>query len=92
MRCSFSRSRPVLRSGRSSERIGSAELAGVRRQREEWAREASRLFARGKVEEALDAYAREGRIFAAESRADVVERIVADWTDARRDLNPEHCR
>ncbi|EHS52937.1 conjugal transfer protein, partial [Rhizobium sp. PDO1-076] len=69
-----------------SERIGSAELAGVRRQREEWAREASRLFARGKVEEALDAYAREGRIFAAESRADVVDRIVADWTDARRDL------
>lgn len=69
-----------------SERIGSAELAGVRRQREEWAREASRLFARGKVEEALDAYAREGRIFAAESRADVVARIVADWTDARRDL------
>jgi len=69
-----------------SERIGSAELAGVRRQREEWAREASRLFARGKVEEALDVYAREGRIFAAESRADVVERIVADWTNARRDL------
>ena len=69
-----------------SGRIGTAELAGVRRQREEWAREASRLFARGKVEEALDAYAREGRIFAAESRADVVERIVADWTDARRDL------
>jgi Ti-type conjugative transfer relaxase TraA len=69
-----------------SERIGPAELAGVRRQREEWAREASRLFAHGKVEEALDSYAREGRIFAAESRADVVERIVADWTDARRDL------
>ncbi len=69
-----------------SERIGSAELAGVRRQREEWAHEASRLFARGKVEEALDAYAREGRIFEAERRADVVERIVADWTDARRDL------
>lgn len=68
------------------ERIGAAELAGVRRQREEWAREASRLFARGKVEEALDAYAREGRIFEANSRAEVVERIVADWTDARRDL------
>ncbi|TXI05398.1 MAG: Ti-type conjugative transfer relaxase TraA, partial [Rhizobium sp.] len=69
-----------------AERIGSAELAGVRRQREEWAREASRLFARGKVEEALDAYAREGRIYEAESRADIVERIVADWADARRDL------
>nr|WP_210279690.1 Ti-type conjugative transfer relaxase TraA [Rhizobium metallidurans] len=69
-----------------AERIGSAELAGVRRQREDWAREASRLFARGKVEEALDVYAREGRIFEAESRADIVERIVIDWADARRGL------
>lgn len=66
-----------------TERIGSAELAGVRRQREEWAREASRLFARGKVEEALDAYAGQGRIFEAESRAEVVARIVADWREAR---------
>jgi len=66
-----------------AERIGSAELAGVRRQHEGWAREASRLFARGKVEEGLDAYAREGRIVEAESRTDVVERIVADWSDAR---------
>ena len=69
-----------------SERNGSAELAGVRRQREEWAREASRLFARGKVEEGLDAYAQRGHIVEAESRAEAVERIVADWTRARRDL------
>lgn len=69
-----------------SERIGFAELAGVRRQREQWAREASRLFARGKVEEGLDAYAQNGRIVEAETRAGLVERIVTDWTDARRDL------
>ncbi|HCL63611.1 MAG TPA: Ti-type conjugative transfer relaxase TraA [Rhizobium sp.] len=69
-----------------SERIGSAELAGVRRQREEWARVASRLFARGKVEEGLDAYAQRGHIVETENRAEVVERIVADWTSARRDL------
>ncbi|UVC12475.1 Ti-type conjugative transfer relaxase TraA (plasmid) [Rhizobium sp. TH2] len=69
-----------------SERVGFAELAGVRRQRDEWAREASRLFARGKVEEGLDAYAQHGRIAAAETRAEIVSRIVADWTDARRDL------
>ncbi|MBZ9761738.1 Ti-type conjugative transfer relaxase TraA [Mesorhizobium sp. CA8] len=69
-----------------SERIGFAELAGVRRQREQWAREASRLFARGKVEEGLDAYAQQGRLVEAETRADLVERIVADWIDARRDL------
>ena len=69
-----------------AERIGFAELAGVRRQRERWARHASRLFARGKVEEGLDAYAQQGRVVEAESRSAGVERIVADWTDARRDL------
>jgi len=69
-----------------SERIGFVELAGVRRQREHWARDASRLFARGQVEEGLDAYAQQGRIIQAETRAELVERIVADWTDARRDL------
>lgn len=69
-----------------SERIGFAELAGVRRQLEQWAREASRLFARGKVEEGLDAYAQNGRIVEAATRAGIVERIVADWTRARRDL------
>lgn len=67
-----------------TERIGFAELAGVRRQRELWARDASRLFARGKVEEGLDAYAREGRIVEAETRAEIIDRIVVDWTDARR--------
>ncbi|HEV7247567.1 MAG TPA: Ti-type conjugative transfer relaxase TraA [Shinella sp.] len=69
-----------------AERIGSAELAGVRRQREGWARDASQLFARGKVEEGLDAYAQHGRIFEAEDRVEVVERIVADWSEAREQL------
>ncbi|WP_439632431.1 Ti-type conjugative transfer relaxase TraA, partial [Shinella sp.] len=68
-----------------SERIGSAELAGVRRQREGWARDASRLFARGKVEEGLDAYAQRGRIVEAEKRVEVVKRIVADWSAAREE-------
>jgi Ti-type conjugative transfer relaxase TraA len=67
-----------------SERVGFAELAGVRRQRDAWAREASRLFARGKVEEALDAHASHGRLVEAETRADIIGRIVADWTDARK--------
>ncbi|WP_373414576.1 Ti-type conjugative transfer relaxase TraA [Ensifer aridi] len=69
-----------------TERIGFAELAGVRRQRDEWARDASRLLARGKVEEGLDAYAQHGRIVETETRAEIIGRIVADWTDARRDL------
>lgn len=68
-----------------TERIGFAELAGVRRQREAWARDASRLFARGKVEEGLDAYAQKGHIIEAERRAEVIERLVADWSDGRRE-------
>ncbi|RVH17405.1 Ti-type conjugative transfer relaxase TraA, partial [Sinorhizobium meliloti] len=69
-----------------TERIGFAELAGVRRQRDAWARDASRLFARGKVEEGLDAYAQQGRLVETETRDDVIDRIVADWADARRAL------
>ncbi|MBY5370854.1 Ti-type conjugative transfer relaxase TraA [Rhizobium leguminosarum] len=69
-----------------TERIGFAELAGVRRQREPWAREASRLFARGEVEKGLDAYAQQGHLVEAATRDEIIERIVSDWTDARRAL------
>ncbi|MBZ9739763.1 MULTISPECIES: Ti-type conjugative transfer relaxase TraA [unclassified Mesorhizobium] len=67
------------------ERIGFAELTGVRRQREAWARDASRLFARGKVEEALDAYAQRDRILQLETRDAAIERIVTDWGQAREE-------
>ncbi|MFF0948124.1 Ti-type conjugative transfer relaxase TraA [Rhizobium leguminosarum] len=69
-----------------TERIGFAELAGVRRQREPWAREASRLFARGETEKGLDAYAQHGHLVEAETRDEIVGRIVSDWTNARRAL------
>ena len=69
------------------ERIGFAELAGVRRQRDEWARDASRLFARGEVKKALDAYAQRGYLAETGSRVDAIGRIVADWTEARRQLH-----
>jgi Ti-type conjugative transfer relaxase TraA len=68
-----------------TERIGFAELAGVRRQREEWARQASRLFARGETEKGLKAYAQQGLLVEAETRDEIIERIVADWTQARRE-------
>ncbi|XKM38612.1 Ti-type conjugative transfer relaxase TraA (plasmid) [Rhizobium ruizarguesonis] len=69
-----------------TERIGFAELAGVRRQREDWAREASRLFARGETEKGLDAYAQQGHLIEAATRDEIIGRIVSDWTDARRAL------
>ena len=67
------------------ERIGFAELVGVRRQRHEWAREASRLFARGNVEEALRAYSGHGHLLESDTRNDAVQRIVSDWASARLD-------
>ncbi|TAU03839.1 Ti-type conjugative transfer relaxase TraA [Rhizobium ruizarguesonis] len=67
-----------------TERIGFAELAGVRRQRQQWAREASRLFARGEVEQGLDVYARHGHLIEAGTRAETIDRIVADWSQARK--------
>ncbi|MGO7186225.1 AAA family ATPase, partial [Rhizobium brockwellii] len=67
-----------------TERIGFAELAGVRRQRQQWAREASRLFARGEVEKGLDAYAQQGHLIEAGTRAETIDRIVADWSEARK--------
>nr|WP_246799051.1 Ti-type conjugative transfer relaxase TraA [Rhizobium leguminosarum] len=67
-----------------TERIGFAELGGVRRQREPWAREASRLFARGETEKGLDAYAQQGHLVEAGTRDEIIDRIVADWTEARR--------
>ncbi len=69
-----------------TERIGFAELSGVRRQREQWSRDASRLFARGDVEPGLDAYAQHGHLVEAETREEVIGHLVADWTDARRQL------
>ncbi|MCW0019244.1 Ti-type conjugative transfer relaxase TraA [Rhizobium sp. BT-226] len=65
-------------------RIGFAELAGVRRQREPWAREASRLFARGEIGKGLDAYAQQGHLVEAETRDEIIDRIVADWSEARK--------
>ncbi|MBY5410095.1 Ti-type conjugative transfer relaxase TraA [Rhizobium leguminosarum] len=67
-----------------TERIGFAELAGVRRQRDDWAREASRLFARGEVEKGLDAYAQQGHLIEAATRDEIIDRIVADWSEARK--------
>ncbi|WP_039852330.1 Ti-type conjugative transfer relaxase TraA [Brucella intermedia] len=69
-----------------SERIGSAELAGVRRQQDQWARDASKLFARGRTGAGLEIYARRGHLVEAETRDALIGRLVRDWTDARRKL------
>jgi Ti-type conjugative transfer relaxase TraA len=69
-----------------AERIGSAELAGVRRQQDQWARDASKLFARGRTGAGLEIYARRGHLVEAETRDALISRLVSDWADARRKM------
>ncbi|KQT63301.1 MULTISPECIES: Ti-type conjugative transfer relaxase TraA [unclassified Aureimonas] len=63
-------------------RVGHAELSGVRRQREDWAREATRAFARGDVEDGLAHYSARGHVVETDTRENAVARIVADWSSA----------
>jgi len=51
------------------ERVGAAEITQIRRQKQEWAREASQQFARGSVAEGMDAYAKRGHVHMHEDRA-----------------------
>lgn len=61
-----------------AERHGSVEITSIRRQGEEWQREATRALATGRTGEAIDAYAQAGHVHAAETRdgarADLVDR------------------
>lgn len=66
-----------------TERIGYVELVGVRRQKAEWAQEASRQFARGEVREALEAYRDHGNIRFTDNKDKAIKAIVADWAQAR---------
>jgi Ti-type conjugative transfer relaxase TraA len=61
-----------------AERVGFAELEGVRRQAEDWQRAASVAFARYRTEEGLSAYAERGVVHLAETREDARAEIVRD--------------
>jgi hypothetical protein len=69
-----------------AERVGFAELEGIRRQREAWQREASVAFGRYRTAEGLAAYAGRGAIrfeaTAEDARGAIVRDVVADM-DAR---------
>jgi len=60
------------------ERHGSVEITDIRRQREDWQRDATRQLATGRTGEALSAYEKRGHVHTAktreQSRADLIER------------------
>lgn len=69
------------------EKVGSAALSTVRRQSQDWARQASRDFAEGRFREGLEAYQAQGFVHWQDdleaARAALLERWLADTEDAR---------
>jgi Ti-type conjugative transfer relaxase TraA len=74
-----------------AERVGFVELTEVRRQEEDWQREASRAFARGGTAEALAAYDRHGMIRFHEGQGEARAAIVRSYLEDAR-ANPEAAR
>lgn len=60
-------------------RLGAAELKEIRRQREEWAREAVHQFAQGEAGPALKAYAERGLLTVTEDRRGAMDALVEAW-------------
>jgi ATP-dependent exoDNAse (exonuclease V) alpha subunit len=66
-----------------TERIGASEITQIRRQSEQWAKDASAEFARGDVRKALDAYNERGQVRIADTREDAKAALAADWLAGR---------
>src|SRR5690606_1782058 len=74
-----------------AERHGAAELSEVRRQSEEWMRQATRDFATGKSGEALAAYSNKGMVHPAATRDEARTALIDRW-DAERRADPAASR
>jgi Ti-type conjugative transfer relaxase TraA len=64
-----------------AERTGYKELIGIRRQRAQWQREASRDFARGDAAGALDRYHERGAIRFVAGREQAKDQLIRDWAE-----------
>ncbi|WP_272800814.1 Ti-type conjugative transfer relaxase TraA [Sphingobium sp. AntQ-1] len=74
-----------------AERHGAAEINEVRRQHEDWQKEATRALATGRTGEAVHAYERHGMVQAAETREQARADLVDRW-DAQRVADPDKTR
>ena len=74
-----------------TERHGWAEITEIRRQREDWQRDATRALATGRAGEAIHAYEAHGMVQAAETRSQARADLVDRW-DAERIAAPDQSR
>jgi Ti-type conjugative transfer relaxase TraA len=73
------------------EQHGGIEITEVRRQREDWQRQATRDLATGKVDDAIEAYAGRDHVHAMETREAARVDLIDRW-DAQRQASPEATR
>ncbi len=74
-----------------AERHGAAEITEVRRQRDDWQKEATRSLATGRTGEALHAYESRGMVQAADTREAARGELVDGW-DRQRQAEPDKTR
>jgi Ti-type conjugative transfer relaxase TraA len=74
-----------------AEQIGAVELSEIRRQKEDWQRQASIAFATHRTGEGLSAYAERGQVHFADDREGAREALVRDYL-ADREERPEGSR
>ncbi|MGW8281590.1 Ti-type conjugative transfer relaxase TraA (plasmid) [Sphingomonas aurantiaca] len=67
-----------------TERHGAAEITEIRRQREDWQRDATRALATGRTGEAIHAYDSKGMVHAAGTREQARAELVDGWDRARQ--------
>ncbi len=73
------------------ERHGGAEIGEVRRQREDWQREATRDLANGKTGHAVEAYRSHGMVHEAQTREQARGDLIDRW-DRERQASPDRSR
>ncbi len=71
-----------------AERHGAAEITEIRRQREDWQKEATRQLATGRTGEAILAYDAHGMVHEHATREDARAGLVDDW-DGKRQAEPD---
>lgn len=74
-----------------AERHGAVEITTIRRQSEDWQRDATRQLATGRTDEALAAYEETGHVHAAETREQAREDLIDRW-DRNRMADPDASR
>jgi Ti-type conjugative transfer relaxase TraA len=73
------------------ERHGGAEIGDVRRQREDWQRNATRDLANGKIGNALEAYRSHGMVHESQTREQARGELIERW-DRDRQASPDKSR